>query len=159
MQGIKSLHELPRALEAIHRLYRNGCCACQLSSRRNISKETYQTYFSPESPPIGFAQDVLETVHSVSGLPWWASIPLTTVAIRSCVTLPLQIYSYYILARVENLRPEILQLSKRLKLEVADAVKRFQWKENYARKKYNATVSDHFYIAYKFMWMFSTAHW
>ncbi|XP_064594434.1 cytochrome c oxidase assembly protein COX18, mitochondrial-like [Liolophura sinensis] len=140
MHRIKSLHKLPLALDACHRLNRNVCCLCQISSRRHISKETYQTYFSPESPPIGFAQDVLEAVHSVTGLPWWASIPLTTVAIRSCVTLPLQIYSYYILARVENLRPEIMQLSKRLKLEVADALKRFQWEEKYARRKYNATM-------------------
>lgn len=76
------------------------------------------------------------------GLPWWGSIALSTVLLRSIVTLPLVIYSLHVMARVELLQPEIASLSQELKKEVAMAVKKFGWDTKTARYKYNFTVSS-----------------
>ncbi|XP_064619435.1 cytochrome c oxidase assembly protein COX18, mitochondrial-like [Lineus longissimus] len=108
--------------------------------KRNISGEFYQKYLSQESPPIAFLQDLLEQVHSVTGLPWWASIVWSTFLLRTVVTLPAAIYSQKVIVRVELLQPEIIKLTKRLKGEVAMATKQFKWKQNFARFKYNSTM-------------------
>lgn len=90
--------------------------------------------------PIGYAQQVLETVHSATGLPWWASIALTTFTLRGAITLPLAVYSMRIMGKVELLQPEIAKLSQELRQEVAMAVKKFAWNERTARFKYNSTM-------------------
>ncbi|XP_076441695.1 cytochrome c oxidase assembly protein COX18, mitochondrial-like [Babylonia areolata] len=108
--------------------------------RRNFSIETYNKYFSPDVPPIGFAQKVLEAIHTTTGLPWWASIAASTLMLRGVVTLPLAVYSMHIMARVELLQPEIAKLSQELRREVAVAVKKFAWDAKYTRFKYNSTM-------------------
>ena len=109
---------------------------------RYMSIETYNKFFSPDMPPIGMAQNVLEQVHSWTGLPWWASIALTTFVLWSLITLPLAVYSQKILARVERLQPEIKEMAKRLKREVAMATKMYNWNNKFARVKFNTTVSS-----------------
>ena len=54
---------------------------------------SFAYYASPEFPPVGYAQELLELTHSSTGLPWWATIAVTTFALRSVITLPLFIYS------------------------------------------------------------------
>lgn len=80
--------------------------------------------------------------NALTGLPWWASIALSTIALRGIITLPLAVYSLHIMARVELLQPEIGKLSQELRREVAMAVKKFAWDAKYARFKYNSTVSE-----------------
>lgn len=109
--------------------------------RRHMSYETYNTYFSPESPPIGFAQNLLEGFHDLTGLPWWAAIPLTTFVMRSVITLPITIYSHKVQYKVQALRPEVKQLAERLKTEVAYATKMYNWSPKYSKLKYKVTVS------------------
>jgi len=45
-----------------------------------------------ESTPVGCAQDLLLYVHNSTGLPWWTTIILATVLLRTVVTLPLAMY-------------------------------------------------------------------
>jgi hypothetical protein len=45
-----------------------------------------------ESTPVGCAQDLLLYVHNSTGLPWWTTIILATVLLRTVVTLPLAFY-------------------------------------------------------------------
>ncbi|GAB5570744.1 cytochrome c oxidase assembly protein COX18 [Prionailurus iriomotensis] len=52
------------------------------------------------SAPVQGAEEVLLGVHTATGLPWWACIGLTTVALRGAVTLPLAAYQHYILAKL-----------------------------------------------------------
>ena len=127
--------------------HRNG--SLLIIPERHISQETYVKYFSPEFGPIGSAQSVLEAVHTSTGLPWWATIALTAVALRTVVTLPLATYSAVIMARVEKLQPELAELTKRLKMEVRKAIKDFGWSNNKARIKYNATVSIAINVIFK----------
>lgn len=45
-----------------------------------------------ESMPVKTAQDSLLWMHDYTGLPWWLVIVLTTVIIRTTITLPLSFY-------------------------------------------------------------------
>lgn len=94
-----------------------------------------------ESTPVSYAQEFLLFIHSSSGLPWWTTVILTTVFVRTVVTLPLAIYQNYILAKVENLQlVEMPEIIKELKRETAAAIKKFNWTEKEARIVYNRSV-------------------
>ncbi|CAM6095028.1 unnamed protein product [Calypogeia fissa] len=66
------------------------------------------------SVPTAFIQYVIDGVHASTGLPWWASIVATTVAIRILV-LPVMIYQMKSTARLTLLRPELEKLTNRIK--------------------------------------------
>ncbi|EPY78244.1 hypothetical protein CB1_001109028 [Camelus ferus] len=51
------------------------------------------------SAPVQGAEALLLCAHTATGLPWWGSILLTTMALRGAVTLPLAAYQHYILAK------------------------------------------------------------
>ena len=58
------------------------------------------------SKPMAAVEWLLTSVHDVSGLPWWATIALTTVSVRACL-LPVQIYQSKSIARMALIRPQI----------------------------------------------------
>ncbi|XP_064423662.1 cytochrome c oxidase assembly protein COX18, mitochondrial [Latimeria chalumnae] len=86
-----------------------------------------------DSTPIHLTEDMLMAMQQVTGLPWWANIICTTVALRAAITLPLAAYQTYIIAKVENLQPEIGDLAKRLRYEVSVRAKQRGWSEKVAR--------------------------
>lgn len=61
----------------------------------------------------------LQTIHSVSGIPWWALIPLTTIVFRSCGTLPLAIAQRKRTQKQSELRPIINAMGPVLRLQLA----------------------------------------
>ncbi|XP_029090815.1 cytochrome c oxidase assembly protein COX18, mitochondrial isoform X3 [Monodon monoceros] len=92
------------------------------------------------SAPVQGAEDVLLFAHTASGLPWWGSILLTTVALRGAVTLPLAAYQHYILAKVENLQPEIKSIARHLNQDVAVRANQLGWSKRAARLTYLKTM-------------------
>ncbi|XP_077606361.1 cytochrome c oxidase assembly protein COX18, mitochondrial isoform X2 [Crocuta crocuta] len=88
------------------------------------------------SAPVQGAEQVLLGVHTATGLPWWACIALTTVALRGAVTLPLAAYQHYILAKVENLQPEIKNIARHLNQEIAVRANQLKWSKRVARLTY-----------------------
>lgn len=94
-----------------------------------------------ESTPVEYMQNFVLTIHDTSGLPWWASIVCTTVLVRSAVTLPLAIYQNYILAKVQNLNVEMVEIVKELKKEMALAVRKYKWDEKTAKYYFRRSVS------------------
>ncbi|XP_017656217.1 cytochrome c oxidase assembly protein COX18, mitochondrial isoform X5 [Nannospalax galili] len=88
------------------------------------------------SAPVRAAEEVLLGTHAAVGLPWWGSILLSTVALRCAVTLPLAAYQHYILAKVENLQPEIKSFAKHLNQEVRVYANQFGWSKRVARLTY-----------------------
>ncbi|KAM9677839.1 cytochrome c oxidase assembly protein COX18, mitochondrial isoform 2-T6 [Trichechus inunguis] len=88
------------------------------------------------SAPVRGAEEVLLSAHAATGLPWWGSILLTTVAMRGAVTLPLAVYQHHILAKVENLQPEIKNIARHLKQEVAVRANQLGWSKRVARITY-----------------------
>ncbi|XP_055620006.1 cytochrome c oxidase assembly protein COX18, mitochondrial [Toxorhynchites rutilus septentrionalis] len=93
-----------------------------------------------QSTPVAYVQQGLINIHDISGLPWWASIILSTVVLRSAVTLPLAIYQNKIIARLEKITLEMPDLVKELKKETAYAMKKFNWTEQQARMMYNHSL-------------------
>ncbi|XP_002737317.1 cytochrome c oxidase assembly protein COX18, mitochondrial-like [Saccoglossus kowalevskii] len=93
----------------------------------------YETLFYKDSPPVWFAQQVLETGHDFTNLPWWASIILTTFALRTAVTLPFAVYQHYIFARLELLQPQIAQYGRQLQVYVKQKEVDENWGKNKSR--------------------------
>lgn len=92
------------------------------------------------SRPVGIMQDALVMIHDGTGLPWWASIALTTVAFRSIVTLPLTIYQQKITARIEKIALEMPAIVDELKREAAVAKHKFHWSEKQTQIVYRRSV-------------------
>lgn len=136
----------------------NSCSQCASLQIRHFSLQstiesiikTQVGFFKSlsESTPVEYFQKFLLTVHDSTGLPWWATIVCTTVALRTCITLPLSIYQNYILAKYENLHLEMPDIVKELKYETAIAVKMFNWDERTARMHYNRSVSCNNFLNY-----------
>ncbi|XP_033114163.1 cytochrome c oxidase assembly protein COX18, mitochondrial-like isoform X2 [Anneissia japonica] len=99
---------------------------------RNYSSDAPRTVYENilNSEPVHLAQSVLEYGHSITGLPWWASIVMTTLALRLVMTFPLSVYSQHIRAKIENLQPEIMQSARRIfQQRFAAQAKQQKWNE------------------------------
>ncbi|CAG0921588.1 unnamed protein product [Notodromas monacha] len=93
-----------------------------------------------ESTLVTECQSALIGLHQVTGLPWWATIVVSTLAIRMVATFPLKVYQTRVLARYENLGPEIQSLSEELRKETAVAIKKFGWDKKHAFKVFNKSL-------------------
>ncbi|CAI5759708.1 unnamed protein product [Candida verbasci] len=65
-----------------------------------------------------------QNLHEVSGLPWWALIPITTFTLRSIWTLPLAILQRKRLQKQSELRPIVTAMHPILKLNLAKRVQK-----------------------------------
>ncbi|KYO31946.1 mitochondrial inner membrane protein COX18 [Alligator mississippiensis] len=72
-------------------------------------------------------------LQAATGLPWWGSIVCASVALRTALTLPLAAHQGVVVAKLENLRPEIENLAKHLRYEVAVFGKQQGWSEKVSR--------------------------
>jgi len=84
---------------------------------------------------------LLEFVHIYTGMPWWASLAVTTAALRTVLTLPLMAYSMNNRAKLERLQPEIGNMSKELMTEVMTAQEMYGWDSRTARSQFRINVS------------------
>ncbi|GLG96515.1 uncharacterized protein GBIM_03473 [Gryllus bimaculatus] len=89
-----------------------------------------------DSPPVLYAQELLLHVHDISCMPWWATIVMTTVVLRTTVTFPLALYQNYILAKLDILQLQLKEISKEMGRETSLAVKKFNWTEKQAKAVY-----------------------
>ncbi|XP_038615227.1 cytochrome c oxidase assembly protein COX18, mitochondrial [Tachyglossus aculeatus] len=86
-----------------------------------------------DSTPVHWAEQGLLAAQQASGLPWWATILCATGLLRGAITLPLAAHQHYILAKVENLQPEIRNIAKHLNHEIALRAKQLGWSKRIAR--------------------------
>ena len=110
--------------------------------KRQVSQAFYNQYLSSNFPPIGAVQSLLELVHTYTGLPWWASLAITTAVLRTVLTLPLMAYSMNNKAKLERLQPEIGNLSKELMAEVTAAQQLYGWNSLMAKYHYRKDVRE-----------------
>lgn len=68
--------------------------------------------------------DGLQTVHLYTGVPWWALIPVTTVALRSVWTLPLAVAQRRRIQKQSMLKPLVAATNPVLKMKLAREVLR-----------------------------------
>lgn len=117
-----------------------------LSSTRHLSLEGFSkwqegVYTSiSNSYPVHMMQDGLLYFHDTTGLPWWATVVTSTVLIRTVMTLPLAVYSTYILAKVENISLELKDLILDLKRETALAKRYWKLSEKQAAVLYKRSL-------------------
>lgn len=86
---------------------------------RQMSNDPYYT-----SAIVVGMQDMLLTVNSLSGLPWWATIISTTVFLRLLITLPLARQQAVTVARMELIQPTINEIIESLRHNIAIKGKR-----------------------------------
>ncbi|GLG96518.1 Uncharacterized protein GBIM_03473 [Gryllus bimaculatus] len=104
-----------------------------------------------DSPPVLYAQELLLHVHDISCMPWWATIVMTTVVLRTTVTFPLALYQNYILAKLDILQLQLKEISKEMGRETSLAVKKFNWTEKQAKAVYIRSVCIVVEISFKQM--------
>jgi len=67
-------------------------------------------------PPVHYMEDTLASVHDTMGLPWWATIMLSTAVMRLALTLPAHITQQKVMAKrfvmSEEMKDEILPALK-----------------------------------------------
>lgn len=52
--------------------------------------------------PVHLCEEFLVNLQQVSGLPWWLSIVVSTMTVRTLITLPLAAYQMVIIAKVSD---------------------------------------------------------
>ncbi|XP_048367021.1 cytochrome c oxidase assembly protein COX18, mitochondrial [Sphaerodactylus townsendi] len=77
--------------------------------------------------PVAWAEAGLAGLQAASGLPWWATVVAAAALLRTGLTLPLSAQQGRVLAKLENLQPEIHGLARRLRLEVSAAAQQRGW--------------------------------
>ncbi|KAG0032093.1 Mitochondrial inner membrane protein oxa1l [Podila clonocystis] len=65
--------------------------------------------------PVGALETILEAVHISTGLPWWATIAVTTVTIRTLL-VPFIVKLQGNTARLHNVKPQLERLTENMKL-------------------------------------------
>ncbi|KAL3060945.1 hypothetical protein OYC64_009204 [Pagothenia borchgrevinki] len=93
-----------------------------------------------DSALVHLVEHFLLTVQQVGGLPWWLSIVVATLSVRTAVTLPLAAYQTVVLARVEALQVEISELAKRLRYEVSVRARERSWTEKQSRFQFKKNL-------------------
>lgn len=130
----------PQQVFALQRRYPSAhVTVCE----RRVSQAVYEQFLSPSCAPIGAVKSLLELVHASTGLPWWASLAITTAALRTVLTFPLMVYSMNNRAKLERLQPEIKSISKDMAAEVAAAQQMYEWDSNTAKNQYEINMKRH----------------
>lgn len=92
------------------------------------------------SAPVHLAEDFLVHLQQVSGLPWWLSIAVGTLSVRTLITLPLAAYQMVIISKVEVLQVEISELAKRLRYEVSVRARERGWTDKQSRFQFQKNL-------------------
>lgn len=78
--------------------------------------------------PVGLVQVLLDSLHSVTGLPWWGTIMVTTVILRVCL-FPLSIKFAKNAAKMAKIQPELTEIMKRAQYYAKSGATEQQQKE------------------------------
>ncbi|XP_033213596.1 uncharacterized protein LOC117170704 isoform X2 [Belonocnema kinseyi] len=108
------------------------------SSSTAETLETVSKYL--EGSPVDWFQNLLLWTHSTTGLPWWATILINSVALRICFITPLTIYQMNTAARLENVQAELEGFVWKLKKESERSVQLNKYSKIMARRNYNKSV-------------------
>ncbi|XP_070819599.1 cytochrome c oxidase assembly protein COX18, mitochondrial isoform X2 [Chaetodon trifascialis] len=93
-----------------------------------------------DSAPVHLCEHFLVNMQQVSGLPWWLSIVMATLSVRTLITLPLAAYQMVIIAKVEALQAEISKLAMRLRYEVSVQARERSWTEKQSRFQFQKNL-------------------
>lgn len=71
-----------------------------------------------ESITVEWVTEAFRFMHYQTGLPWWASILLTTILSRTLINLPLNILDLHNRAKQQNLKGEMMDIAERIRKKV-----------------------------------------
>ncbi|KAJ1916658.1 hypothetical protein H4219_003673 [Mycoemilia scoparia] len=78
-----------------------------------------QTLGIAGNSPVGLTEQLLEFCHVYTGLPWWGTIAITTVALRAII-FPLMVKMQRRVAKLQNLQPKLQPLQAKMQRAQAD---------------------------------------
>lgn len=112
--------------------------------RQQHNMSTFASIYTElsNSSAVHFFQQNLIHLHDYSGLPWWSTIVLSTVLLRTITTFPLAVYTAKISARIEMIATEMPAIAKAAAMEVEIAKRQFNWSEKYAKRAYEVTMKQ-----------------
>lgn len=97
------------------------------------------------STPVYHIQSTLIEIHDASGLPWWSSIVISTILLRTAVTLPLTIYANKMTDRLQKINTKDMPaLVEELKRETNLAVCQFKLTKPQAEAVYNRSLKKQY---------------
>ena len=92
------------------------------SKSLGLAGRSFHSYSRLQSPLLdtccGQTFELMSTLHSTTGLSWVYVLPITAVAIRSVVVVPLSIWSRINLKKLRNLQPLLLSWMFKLQRQV-----------------------------------------
>ncbi|TDG95882.1 hypothetical protein EPR50_G00244250 [Perca flavescens] len=140
VQGPEALQwpDAIRVWDAIRTL----CGVRRLSGGRQDASDGAAGWYGglSDSAPVHLCEHFLVSVQQLSGLPWWLSIVVATLSVRTLITLPLAAYQMVVLAKVEALQAEISELAKRLRYEVSVRARERGWTEKQSRFQFQKNL-------------------
>lgn len=138
-QWLNKTHINPALSESSERLYSSNVSS-KTAANTDMISNLYE-HVSTSSPVLQMQQYLIQ-IHDYTGLPWWASIILSTVIFRSVVTLPLTIYQHTIVARLEKIKLELPEIASKLRREVSLVQVELKWSDIESKSVYERTVSN-----------------
>ena len=96
--------------------------------------------------PAEFAYEYLEYINE--SYPWWLTIAMIAIGMRTCVTLPFSVYQHRVFARLENCQTEINTQAEQLKQKVISMAKLQKWSQQQVEDDYGKQVSIYKCVSY-----------
>ncbi|XP_022108769.1 mitochondrial inner membrane protein COX18-like [Acanthaster planci] len=107
--------------------------------RRCLSVESSSSYgYIPT--PVECSYEFLERLQETSALPWWLTILATTLLVRGTLVLPFAVWQQQVLAKIENVQPEINTHAEHMKQQVALMAKELNWSQKEMANFYSQQV-------------------
>lgn len=87
-------------------------------------------------------ETILQNLHDVSHLPWWALILVSTATLRTVITLPLAVHQNRVVAKMELLQPMLKEYGEAIKHRVVGRCRREGLPVEEANRRMKKEVSD-----------------
>lgn len=95
-----------------------------------------------ESPMANLSQEFLQSMHNVSGLPWWGTILLATFTMKTVIYLPFAIQQRRAIISLENAQKSFSENLELLRNEITMSMKKFGWPVDFAKAKYKEMMKE-----------------
>ncbi|XP_055330471.1 cytochrome c oxidase assembly protein COX18, mitochondrial-like [Paramacrobiotus metropolitanus] len=125
-----------------------------LRSARTYVTSTAWVDYMADSALVRGCEKILLTVHETCGTPWWATIIISVVALRSVVTVPLAVLQRRISAKVSSLKPQMDQIAREVAHGVSVQRRAKNWTEQQAASAFRKLMS----VERREMWIKHNCH-
>ncbi|XP_071808874.1 cytochrome c oxidase assembly protein COX18, mitochondrial-like [Asterias amurensis] len=115
-----------------------------LNQRRllNVSVTGVDEPLSYIPTPVECCYELLEHIHEVSAMPWWLTILTASFLFRGAIVVPFSIWQHKVLARIENVQPEINAHAEHIRQQVSLAAKELNWSKKEMAQFYSQQVKN-----------------